>query len=87
MRSEIEIEMYWKERMVHWGVRMTSNLEKLDECRMTSNLERLDECRMTSHMGWREYNGTGCIHFFSIRLAYLIENCYLLNSCVYLVFF
>jgi hypothetical protein len=75
MRSEIEIEMYWKERMVHWGVRMTSNLEKLDECRMTSN------------MGWREYNGTGCIHFFSIRLAYLIENCYLLNSCVYLVFF
>jgi hypothetical protein len=49
-------------------------------------LEREKGARMTSNMGWRKYNGTGCIHFFPIRLAYLIVNCYLLNSCVYLVF-
>jgi hypothetical protein len=39
-----EIEMYWKEKMVHWDAMMSSKLGKLDVCRMPSN------------MGWREYH-------------------------------
>jgi hypothetical protein len=36
--SRREIEMYWKEKKVHWGVRMRSKLRKLDKCRMASNM-------------------------------------------------
>lgn len=39
-RRGIQIEIYWKERKVHWDVRMTSKLGKLNECRMTSNMGR-----------------------------------------------
>ena len=39
-RREIEIEMYWEERNVHWKARMTSNLGKLEEARMTSKSGR-----------------------------------------------
>jgi hypothetical protein len=50
----VDIEMYWKERKVHWDARMTGKLGEMKECRMTSKLGKLKECRMTSNMGRKE---------------------------------
>ncbi len=39
-RREIEIKMYWEERKVHWEVRMTSILEKMEMAKVTTILGR-----------------------------------------------